>query len=489
MKLAPLAALLAAVVSSAVAPSTAGRDTPPWQRATEWPDRMIVTLAADPARSFSVTWRTDASAGVALAQIARASADARFDLDALTVRGVSSQQDLDRVERPDGTAALIENDGLPRVHYHSVTFRGLEPDTAYAYRVRGTRGKWSAWRQVRTAPLDGPIQFLFFGDAQTAIRSHITRVFDTAGRVAPAARFAIHAGDLVNTAAYDQEWAEWFEAVGDMHRLIPALPVPGNHDYINFAGDEEDPKLFQIEDKRVSPLWRPQFTLPVVKELPQALHETVYDIRYTRNIHVFAIDSSGTSFDAQMAWLGRSLDASDARWKIVTMHHPLFSFVGGEEHPSARERRFALLEIMRRHDIDLILTGHRHTYQRGAYGDDVARHAVGSAHDVRTMLIVTASSTKRGQTKREGWDRYAEEQQGRFKLDRHGDNTPIFAVFDVAANRLEYQAVDALGEVYDAFALEKDANGRKRVVNGAASTGPLKTYESTGPYREWNDLR
>ncbi len=458
---------------------------PPWQKATQWPDRIVATIAEDPTTSFSVTWRTDMSVGVAVAEIAEAKPEARFDILAETVRGTTTHLELDHIAGPDGDIPIIQNHGLPAVHYHSVTFRDLKPDTLYAYRVRGTRGKWSPWRQLRTAPVDGPVQFVFFGDAQTGIRSHITRTFDAAAKAAPFARFAIHGGDLVNTAMYDKEWAEWFQAGGRTFVTIPSIPVPGNHDYYNFDKSE---KLF-ISNRKVTSFWRPQFELPVVRELPEDLHETVYAIRYSKDLHIFALDSSGVFFDKQLAWLGKSLKASDATWKIATMHHPLFSFVGGTEHPATKDLRLQLLDTLEENDLDMMLTGHRHTYQRAESGRGVHRFEISDAHAVDTVFVVTASSTKRGDTKVEGWDRYSEDQGGDFSLERYGNKVPIFVVIDIDDGQLQYKAIDPLNNVYDAFRLEKDKAGKKTIHNEDPALGPIYRNETLGPYRAWDDLR
>ncbi len=464
-------------------------DVPPYQEATAWPDRVVVNATADPATSFAVTWRPAASVGVAIAQIVPATADARIDLhpDLRTANARSTLIDVANIGGPQVDEPVITNHTLPPVHYHSVVFDDLEPDTLYAYRVRGRRGAWGPWTHVRTAPspdANTPLQFVFFGDAQTGIRSHITRVFDTAADTAPHARFAIHGGDLVNTALYDAEWAEWFDANARRHARVPSMPVAGNHDYVNHEGI----KLFAAADKAVSPLWRPQFTLPISEDLPEALHETVYAIRYG-DVHVFVLDSSGEAWDQQMAWLDAGLETSDAPWTVVTMHHPLFSFVGGAEHPAARERRTALVEVLQRRKPDVVLTGHRHTYQRGEVGDDIARIAIGEPHAVDTVFVVTASSTKRGQTKLDGWERYEGETEGDFSLVRHADNTPLFAVIDIDGPTLTLRAIDAVGEVYDGFSVTKDEAGVKTVANAAEAQGETRSYDNTGPYRPWDDLR
>jgi len=457
---------------------------PPWQAPTDWPDRIIVTLEGDPSSSFSVSWRTHRAVGETIAQIAPATADARFDLAAESEKARTVPVSLADIDTPDGQRPVIQNQALEPVHYHSVAFRNLEPDRLYAYRVRGARGNWSAWRQVRTAPESGPVSFVFFGDAQTGIRSHVTRTFDAAAIAAPDARFIIHGGDLVNTAMYDKEWAEWYEAGGRTFVTVPSIPVAGNHDYVNLNGE----KLY-IADRMVSPLWRPQFALPITEELPEDLHETVYAVRYTSDLSVFVIDSSGIAFDRQMDWLSKNLEQSAAKWRVLTMHHPIYSFVGGNEHESARDRRLQLIEVLESHDVDLVMTGHRHTYQRAESGDEVGRYNVGEAHAVDTVFVVTASSTKRGETKVDGWQRFEEETGGRYALKRYGDYTPIFAVVRIDGDTLRYAALDATGAEYDAFTLTRGADGANSLRDGASAAGPVRTMETTGPYIDWNDLR
>ena len=399
-----LASTMAACSATAGAADGFTTARPPWQAASIWPDRVIATLAENPQTSFSVTWRTDATVTRPVAQIAPASADARFDLAATSYRAQTSALPLDHFEVDGDRFPIIENHDLPAVHDHNITFRDLAPGTAYAWRVRGAAGAWTPWRHLQTAPASGPVRVLYFGDAQRGIRSHVTRVFDAARAAAPDASFAIHGGDLVNTANHDREWAEWHEALGTLHHVIPALPVPGNHDYVNLTklqGAEGDDKLF-VARRTVTPLWRAQFTLPIEESVPSDLAETVYDVRYTQDLHVFALDSSGVAWLEQLAWLERALADSDARWRVLVMHHPIFSHIGGREHPAHAERRRTLVELLRAQDVDLVLAGHRHTYQRAEMGEDVARFQAGDARDVQTVFLVTAASAARGRTSKAG---------------------------------------------------------------------------------------
>ena len=465
-----------------VQPLAAG--DPPWQQPSDWPDRIIATLSESPAESFSVSWRTSTGVDSAVAEIVAARAGARFDVGAQSLTAQTERLELD-----PGFASKhnLTGDSLPLsgpVNFHSVRFEGLNPDSLYAYRVRGAEDQWSAWQQIRTAPADGPVEFLYFGDSQNGIRSHVSRVFEAAALDAPDARFMVHCGDLVNKGTNDRYWAEWFAAGGDLFRRVPSAPAAGNHEYYSLNPEAD----YESRSVRVTPLWRPHFRLPVEESLPQELHETAYDIRYSPDVHLFALDSTGDSFDKQMAWLEQKYVESDATWRIVYMHHPYFSWVGeGEEKEWQTERRALFDAFLERHDVDLVLTGHRHSYQRSESGPRVHQADKRQPYAVDTVFLVTAMTIKRGVTKVAGWERFAQERDENFTLTRWGDYVPLFGVFRVDGDTLSYRAVDAVGDYYDAFELKKDGQGGKTIRNGAEAFGPVWTVENAGPHRDWRE--
>lgn len=455
----------------------------PWDQASAWPDRIVASPGEDPARGFTVTWRTDDTVDEAIAEIVRATAAARFDLGSDAFNAQVEGVDLESVVIDYGATAR-PNGGRGRVHYHSVVFGGLEPDTLYAYRVRGARGAWSEWFQLRTAPLSGPVAFLYFGDAQRGVRSHWSRAIRAGHETAPEARFIVHAGDLVNQGERDTEWAEWFAAGGFIHAVRPVIPVAGNHEYV--ATEEGG-----VSDGggQLTTLWRPQFTLPVEAELPEALYETVYDIRYTPDLHIFALDSSSTAWDAQMDWLARTAGGSDARWKIVVLHHSPFR-PGISENAAALANRDRLLAVAEQTGVSVILAGHNHSYTRASYGEGAGGRAVlGDPADIDLAVIVSASGGMSGRLTAERFVNGNEALGDNIELERWGNNTPTFQVIAVDGGRLDYQAYTLIGELYDAFTLERSEDGALTLANGEAAFGETRHFEVTEPYDTHNRLR
>jgi len=449
---------------------------PPWQLASAWPDRIIQNLGEDPARSINVTWRTDSSVPSTLAQIAPATADARFDVAARSVVAITEAVYLSSSLIDGVQLAAPDNAGLGVVHYHSAVFRDLEPDTLYAYRVQGADGAWSEWYQTRTAPQAGAVKFVYFGDAQNGILSHWSRIVRAAFMRAPDARFFLHAGDLVNRAARDFEWAEWFKAGDFIHGSVPAVVVVGNHEVQSYGvGD-------LTSERVLSHLWRPQFTLPVDNSLPASLHETVYDVRYNEDIHLYVLNSLSSELQAQASWLDRKLTESDARWHIVTMHYPIFSSAEGRDSAS---RRDALLPILKKHNVDLVLQGHDHTYARGSIGQTPERLALGEGEGVQVMLVNSVSGAKMYPLKPDGWDGYSEYGVA---LQRSAENTPFYQVISIEDSRLSYEAYTADDELYDYFEMVKGGNGLKSVSKGERETISDRRFDSTGDYESASPL-
>jgi phosphodiesterase/alkaline phosphatase D-like protein len=256
------------------------------------PDRVILTWAGDPATTQAVTWRTSTEVRVALAQIAEAEDGPLFKSKAVEYLAASERF----------------RSNLGEASYHSIQFENLKPDTKYVYRV-GDGYNWNEWAHFRTAARgEAPVEFVYVGDAQNNILEMWSRVIRSSFADAPRARFIIHAGDLINTAARDEQWGEWHRAAGWINQSVVSLPVPGNHEYgRNEAGVRE-----------LNRHWRPQFTLPE-NGLPE-LAETSYYVDL-HGVRVVGLNSNLLQAE-QAAWLDRVLTGNPNRWTVVTFPQP-----------------------------------------------------------------------------------------------------------------------------------------------------------------------
>jgi predicted MPP superfamily phosphohydrolase len=75
----------------------------------------------------------------------------------------------------------------------------------------------------------------------------------------------------------------------------------------------------------------------------------------------FMIDS--TAFDmTQAGWLESVLKESTAKWKIAVFHHPIYS--SAEAHGSDLGLRRRIEPLLTRYGVNVVLSGHDHTYER-----------------------------------------------------------------------------------------------------------------------------
>ena len=398
-----------------------------WEIPSKDPDRIILTFNGDPSTKRAVTWRTDSTVKKAKAQIAIAGVNSKFARQATDYIATTQEFDL----------GLYKSNNSLIVNYHSVIFENLKPNTLYAYRV-GDDENWSEWIQFKTANAKySKTQFVYFGDAQNDILSHWSRVIRMAYQTAPNASFVIHAGDLVDTAHRDYEWAQWFKAGGFIHSQWTAIPVVGNHEFQRING---------LSPKRLSVQWRPQFTLPVEENIHKKLHETVYTVEY-QDVLILVLNS--TDFlEKQTAYIEEKLSKSDAKWKIVTCHHSVFSPAKGRDFEFARKNWKPLFD---KYGVDLVLNGHDHTYSRGHV--PVKSQDENKSGNFNTLYITSVSGPKQYKI---GLQQLEDYKADGYLSNKIGEQTQFFQVISIEDESLIYKAYTALGDEYDMAIITKD---------------------------------
>jgi len=291
---------------------------------------------------------------------------------------------------------------------HALTLTGLVPYTTYHYRVVTGGESLSEDLTFRTAA--GPDQtaftFVAFGDTRTRHRDH-QAVVDRMLTVEP--DFVLHTGDLVTAGSAAHQWNTFFEIERELMARAPLFPALGNHEGMN-------PNYFDL------------FYLPG--------SERWYTFDYGNARFVCLQVDGFAEFGAdseQYAWLEETLSANTRPWLFVYFHVPPYSSVsydstGGEDEQSVRS---ALTPLFEQHDVDMVFSGHMHSYER---------------NEVNSITyVVTAGG---------GAPLYAmkerEPTQVVFAMAHH------FVVVKIDGNRLEATVLSSEGDVLDKFERSAD---------------------------------
>lgn len=248
---------------------------------------------------------------------------------------------LDR-EAPGLTFTYVADFGNGAVvRMHEAHLCGLRADTVYSYQVESDAGHTSPVHQFRTAPdltatPDAEISFAAVGDSRDGYAVWAQLVAQIAARTPD---LIVFSGDAVTLGQQQGEWDEFFTAAEPLFTTIPVVSVHGNHD-IN------------------SPNYYAQFAMPGDEEN--------YSFDYGAAHLVVANDTPEQLDDLTgkiPAFLTADLAAhASAPWLIVNHHRPIYS--ASTRHGSDTTLRDAWLPVFDQAQVDLVLNGHDHDYER-----------------------------------------------------------------------------------------------------------------------------
>ena len=288
------------------------------------PRWVRVSLTGDPATSMTIAWNTDAAA------------DTQVEYGPDTNYG--------SVET--GTS---EDFGGDLGVMHTVTLTGLTPDTAYHYRVGGG-GERSEDHLFHTAPSDvcAPFSFGIAADNRSDLWGSSGCWPQVYQAIADqGCSFVVNTGDLVKEGQNEGEWADFMDKSEVLTGEIPLMACIGNHDDDDNDGD--------------AALFNQVFAFPRNSSNNM---EDFHSFDYG-NVHFVALSThsfTGNHLEVQRAWLEQDLAATDRMWKVVYFHQPIYS--SGDHGSNEDGHNPYLIPIFDNHDVDLVITGHDHIYER-----------------------------------------------------------------------------------------------------------------------------
>ncbi|GAB3491944.1 hypothetical protein GCM10027341_05510 [Spirosoma knui] len=385
---------------------------------------------------------------------------------------------------------------------HLVTLTGLQPATTYYYTIGSTATVLAsdATQYVRTAPAAGsttPLRIWALGDFGdgSANARNVYQAYQNATAAHPADLW-LWLGDNAYCCGTDDQFQQYvFNVYGPTLRNLPIYMTPGNHDYADNSNN------FDIAYYKL-------FSMPTKGEAGGVASgsQSYFSADYG-NVHLISLDSQGNEagqyrlYDTtgtQVQWLKRDLAANKLPWTIVIFHHPPYSKGGhnSDTEESMRLIRQNLTPILERYNVDLVLNGHSHNYER--YYRLNGQTGLANTFDKAKHVAENTTARYDGSpgscpilTKGQGTV-YVVNGSGGALGGLSPDYphpgmvtgyTPIGGsmLLDVLDNRLDAQFIAADGSVQDRFTMMKNVNKTTTLTTEFADTLLLTASWPTGP--------
>ncbi len=275
----------------------------------------------------------------------------------------------------------VVNNNLTTEHVMKLT--GLLPDTKYYYNIgtsnislQGDTDNYFRTLPLTSATYDKAIRILAVGDVAKAtiyeeqMRDAFLHYIDT-NYVDGYLMLGDNAYPNGQDSDFQQGFFNYFEQSITKHTVL--WPALGNHEYAN------DSSLRQTHSISYFDI----FSLPMQGECGGVASNTeMYYSLNIGNVHFVNLDSYGleevggnyygiadTEGSPQIHWLEQDLKANTLPWVIVSFHHAPYCM---GTHNSDTESDLAAIRehvnpILERYNVDLVLNGHDHTYQRSDF--------------------------------------------------------------------------------------------------------------------------
>lgn len=294
--------------------------------------------------------------------------------------------DADKAETTDSGLAT----DLKR-HFNHASMTNLEPDTEYAYQVGSDEDGFTEVQQFTTGSSGGDDEFLVFGDPQVGAgggdpddAAGWDRTLSSAAATADDPSFFYSLGDQVNSAGNQEQYAQYLAP--EATRTIPQATTIGNHDVSSKAYEQH-------------------FNRPNVSQDHGGggVITSGGDYWFIEDGVLFLnINSNSSDMDAHAEFIDEVVaeHGDQARWTVLGFHHSIYSTATHWDDLDVKRLRKAIPPVASRNDIDLVVSGHDHIYNRtflmdgeGKPVEDSAAGAEEEKEDGQTLYLTLTSSS------------------------------------------------------------------------------------------------
>lgn len=168
-------------------------------------------------------------------------------------------------------------------------------------------------------------------------------------------KFMVHTGDVVEYSKYQNYWDNMLNANVKYLSKIPVMAISGNHETTYKNGSNETFNRFN-------------YKIPIQKNTKLGFY---YSFSYgnVKFIMLNTNELNGSRLtNAQYSWLENELQNTTEKWKVVSMHNPMYSVGkwGSDNTKNGIARALAeqLKGLFAEYGVDVVLQGHDHMVSR-----------------------------------------------------------------------------------------------------------------------------
>ena len=377
---------------------------------------------------------------------------------------------------------------------HEIALSGLSPDTRYYYSIGpiGTARRSPVdGLSFKTSPVTGsqsPVRIWAIGDAGTANsdQAEVYAAYQSYAGSDYTNVFMMLGDNAYNNGTDTQYQAAVFDMYPEMLASSSLWSTRGNHDDIHSGADND---YYDI------------FTFPTNGEAGGVASGTeAYYSFDVANVHFICLDSDGSDRSVGSAmynWCSSDLEQNLQPWTVVFFHHPPYTkgSHNSDSESTLIQMRENFLPLLESYGVDLVLTGHSHSYERsylidGHYGNSdsfngathgkdlgdgnpsgdgsYAKPTFGPEGNEGAVYICAGSSgklsgTQGGSSTGGGWPH---EAMSYYAVDLGS------LVIDVTGNVMDVRFLRETGAINDYFQIIKGTGADRIITIGSGIGGP-----------------
>ncbi len=413
------------------------------------PSHIAVTFGDDSASTRNITWHTKYSVTGTDIELIPFSENPIFTGSPTKSANIKSSYEKVTRSYPGADLGIW---GLLDYEFdmirHTVEITGLAPGSKFLYRVGDAAlGWWSETGTIETADNSDAFTFFHMTDPQGQNVRHYAswaKLVDKAFTLFPQSKFILSSGDLVDNKKNFRHWQNLFNSAAPNLMNTALMTTVGNHEDSGAVIDK-------------------YFNMPTAPE--QDRESGLYYSYDYNNAHFIVLNTNSLNDkkgldQKQLDWLKADAAASDAQWKILSLHKAIYSNGSHYNDGDVSAIRKQLSSLLPELGIDLVLQGHDHVYLRtdAMSGNKIVkseskavsykgRDYQAKQNPQGSVYVISACAGVKNYAAKNAWatDLYFPRAQSIVTVD-----DPVFSAIQIDGNKL----------YFDAFALETDSERR-----------------------------